>query len=179
MKASIPNIHFPGTLTKLFQFSDIAEEEYSKVSGKINGVNSKLSEQYTNNEIKLDQSLIKSRFDKLKDNLSNYGFYDLPMIKSLTYSKKEELILIMSSKSVDYCIAMFDYLGYIKHLKPQYFESVKELNTEIATWLGSNERTIQGLISILKPNSKEKKNEYKSYLEVENVKNDYNRIKNS
>lgn len=179
LKASIPNIHFPGTLTKLFQFSDIAEEEYSKVSGKINGVNSKLSEQYTNNEIKLDQSLIKSRFDKLKDNLSNYGFYDLPMIKSLTYSKKEELILIMSSKSVDYCIAMFDYLGYIKHLKPQYFESVKELNTEIATWLGSNERTIQGLISILKPNSKEKKNEYKSYLEVENVKNDYNRIKNS
>jgi hypothetical protein len=85
----------------------------------------------------------------------------------------------MSISSVDYCIAMFDYLGYIKHLKPQYFDSVKELNTEIALWLGSNERTIQGQISKLKPTSTDKKNEFKSHLEVENVKNDYNRIKNS
>ena len=141
-------------------------------------VNSSLSDQNSNNEIKLDQSIIKTKYHKLKENMSNYGFNDLPLIKALTYPKKEELIALMSTSSIDYCIAMFDYLGYINYLKTQYFDTTKEMNTEIAVWLGSNERDIQGQISRLKPSSKEKKPDYKSYLEVENVKNDYNRIKN-
>ncbi len=121
----------------------------------------------------------ETKADKLKIVFGKYGFFDLPMVKQLTAENKEKLVELISSNELPYCIAMFDYLGFLKHLEKNHLQTKYKLNKEIGKWLNSDKdgRAVKGNISSLLKNTTENKERYTAHLHKETVQNDYQKLK--
>lgn len=113
----------------------------------------------------------------LKDKLEKYGFFNLPMVKQIPIDKHSSLIDLLTSSKIPYTIAFLDYIGFLKHLEKEHFQTKYKLNLEIAKLLNSNARAIKGNISSLLPNSTEDKNRYTAYRHKEMVEKEYLRLK--
>ena len=110
--------------------------------------------------------------------LGNSGFYELEKVKTLSSHQQNELIKLIVSKNTPYQIAMFNFLGFIKHIKETCKTEI-EKEKKIAHLLRvSNLRLIKGNINVLRMNSKEDSRRYTSIHFSENVKSDYIQIKN-
>lgn len=123
--------------------------------------------------------VIETKKDTLKEQLCNYGFFELEKVKKLSNQGKDSLIEKISVKGLPYAIAMFDYLQFIQLLENNYFDTKYKLYIEVSKWLGSDKegRAIKGNISSLLNNTAENKNRYTAYMHKENVKNDYEQLK--
>jgi hypothetical protein len=133
------------------------------------------------------KSLIKSlppeqketKTDKLKSELSKYGFFELPKVKALSEPKKQSLFELICNNHLPYNIAMFDYLEFLTYLKDEHFKTIEKLNKEVGKWFETdkNGRAVKGNISVLNPVSKEDRTRYTAHIHKEKVKTDYQNLK--
>lgn len=122
---------------------------------------------------------IETKKDKLKSELGKYGFFELSKVKMLSDSGKQSLIELISENGLPYGIAMLDFLGFIRHVKDEYFETSYKLNKEISKWFNSDiqGRAVKGNISSLSDYSNENKTKYTAHIHKESVKMDYKKLK--
>jgi len=132
--------------------------------------------------LKMFESFIGLKSDEyiknpLKENLEKYDFFKLPKVQQISVEKRSRLIDLIHSNKLPYKIALLDYLGFIKHLEKEHFQTKYKLNLELAKWFNTNERAIKGNLSSLLPNSTEDKSRYTSYRHKETAEKDYQSLK--
>ena len=122
---------------------------------------------------------IKTKADILKEQLSQYGFFELEKVKTLSEQSKVSIIEKIAESGLPYAIAMFDYLQFIPYLEKKHFDSKYKLNREVSKWFDSDKegRAVKGNISSLLKNTTENKDRYTAYKHKENVINDYKLLK--
>lgn len=122
---------------------------------------------------------IKTKAEILKEQLSQYGFFELEKVKVLSEQSKFSIIEKISESGLPYAIAMFDYLQFIQYLERKHFDSKYKLNQEVSKWFDSDKegRAVKGNISSLLKNSTENKDRYTAYKHKENVIKDYELLK--
>lgn len=122
---------------------------------------------------------IKTKADILKEQLSQYGFFELEKVKTLSEQSKVSIIEKIAESSLPYAIAMFDYLQFIPYLEKKHFDSKYKLNREVSKWFDSDKegRAVKGNISSLLKNTTENKDRYTAYKHKENVIKDYELLK--
>jgi len=120
-----------------------------------------------------------SKTDNLKAELGKYGFLELPKVKQLTVSNQQSLVELINAKGLPYSIAMFEYLGFLKHIEKEHFRTKYQLNKEVAKWFNSDKegRAVKGNISSLSDYSAENKSKYTAHVHKETVKIDYQKLK--
>lgn len=122
---------------------------------------------------------IKTKADILKEQLSQYGFFELEKVKTLSEQSKVSIIEKIAESGLPYAIAMFDYLQFIPYLEKKHFDSKYKLNREVSKWFDSDKegRAVRGNISSLLKNTTENKDRYTAYKHKENVIKDYELLK--
>ena len=122
---------------------------------------------------------IKTKADILKEQLSQYGFFELEKVKTLSEQSKVSIIEKIADSGLPYAIAMFDYLEFIPYLEKKHFDSKYKLNREVSKWFDSDKegRAVKGNISSLLKNTTENKDRYTAYKHKENVIKDYELLK--
>lgn len=122
---------------------------------------------------------IKTKAEILKEQLSQYGFFELEKVKALSEQKKDLLVEKIAESGLPYAIAMFDYLQFIQYLEKKHFDSKYKLNREVSKWFDSDKegRAVKGNISSLLKNTTENKDRYTAYKHKENVIKDYELLK--
>ena len=122
---------------------------------------------------------IKTKADILKERLSQYGFFELEKVKTLSEQSKVSIIEKIAESGLPYAIAMFDYLQFIPYLEKKHFDSKYKLNREVSKWFDSDKegRAVKGNISSLLKNTTENKDRYTAYKHKENVIKDYELLK--
>ncbi len=121
----------------------------------------------------------QTKTDKLKAELGKYGFFELLKVKQLSEPNKQSLVEMISTNGLPYSIAMFEYLGFLKHIENEHFKTKYKLNKEVAKWFNSDKegRAVKGNISSLSEYSKEDKSKYTAHTHKETVKTDYQKLK--
>lgn len=160
-------------------------KEYGYYSGIVNKVEEqvkkypKLFATFEKCEHNLAPQQSETKTDKLKAELSKYGFFELPKVKLLTEPNKQSLIELISANGLPYSIAMFDFLGFLKHIESEHFNTKYKLNREVAKWFDSDKegRAVKGNISSLVEYSKADKRRYTAHTHKAAVKTDYNTLK--
>ena len=102
----------------------------------------------------------ETKTDKLKAELGKYGFFELPKVKQLSEPNKQNLVELISTNDLPYSIAMFEYLGFLKHLRAEHFTTDYKLFKAVARWFGITERAVKGNIYVLNEHSKENRTRY-------------------
>ena len=118
-----------------------------------------------------------TKSEELKVNLIKYGFFELPKVKVLSPKNQSKLFEKLNTNVSPYIIAMFDYLGFLKHLTMEYSMTKAKINDTIGKMLDIDPRTVKGNINVLTDYSEEKKVRYTSHKHKETVINDYNLLK--
>lgn len=132
------------------------------------------------NEIQaLPPQPIKTKANILKEQLSQYGFFELEKVKTLSEQSKVSIIEKIAESGLPYAIAMFDYLQFIPYLEKKHFDSKYKLNRAVSKWFDSDKegRAVKGNISSLLKNTTENKDRYTAYKHKENVIKDYELLK--
>lgn len=121
----------------------------------------------------------KTKADILKEKLSQYGFFELEKVKTLSEQSRVSIIEKIAESGLPYAIAMFDYLQFIPYLEKKHFDSKYKLNREVSKWFDSDKegRAVKGNISSLLKNTTENKDRYTAYKHKENVIKDYELLK--
>ncbi len=121
----------------------------------------------------------KTKADILKEQLSQYGFFELEKVKTLSEQSKVSIIEKIAESGLPYAIAMFDYLQFIPYLEKKHFDSKYKLNRAVSKWFDSDKegRAVKGNISSLLKNTTENKDRYTAYKHKENVIKDYELLK--
>lgn len=115
----------------------------------------------------------------MKEQLSQYGFFELEKVKTLSEQSKVSIIEKIAESGLPYAIAMFDYLEFIPYLEKKHFDRKYKLNKEVSKWFDSDQegRAVKGNINSLLKNSTENKDRYTAYKHKENVIKDYKLLK--
>jgi hypothetical protein len=119
----------------------------------------------------------ETKTDKLKAELGKYGFFELTKVKQLSEPNKQSLIELISTNDLPYSIAMFEYLGFLKHLKTEHFTTDYKLFKAVANWFGIAERAVKGNIYVLNEHSKENRTRYTADQQKRTVQKDYEKLK--
>ena len=119
----------------------------------------------------------ETKTDKLKFDLGNFGFFELPKVKQLSEPNKQKLIELINKNDIPYIIAMFEYLGFLKYLKAEHFFTNDKLFKGVSKWLGFNERTIKGNYYVLNEFSKENRTRFTANQQKQTVQNNYEALK--
>ena len=119
----------------------------------------------------------ETKMDKLKAELGKYGFFELPKVKQLSEPNKQNLVELISTNDLPYSIAMFEYLGFLKHLRAEHFTTDYKLFKAVARWFGITERAVKGNIYVLNEHSKENRTRYTADQQKQTVQKDYEKLK--
>ena len=166
---------FDGEITTEEEYENIIKRDefwfYKEYSTYLKNKLSKLN--------KLPPQPIKTKADILKEQLSQYGFFELEKVKTLSEQSKVSIIEKIAESGLPYAIAMFDYLQFIPYLEKKHFDSKYKLNREVSKWFDSDKegRAVKGNISSLLKNTTENKDRYTAYKHKENVIKDYELLK--
>ena len=100
-------------------------------------------------------------------------------VKKLSEPNKQSLVELISTNGLPYSIAMFDFLGFLKHIESEHFKTKYKLNKEVTKWFNSDKdgRAVKGNISSLSDYSTENKSKYTAHTHKETVKKDYQKLK--
>lgn len=162
-----------------------AVKEFGYYSGIVNKVEEQVKKYprlfatFDKCEHNLPPQQTETKIDKLKAVLGNYGFFELSKVKQLSEPNKQSLIELISTNGLPYSIAMFDFLGFLKHIESEHFRTKDKLNKEVAKWFNSDKegRAVKGNISSLSDYSKENKSKYTAHTHKETVIIDYQNLK--
>lgn len=156
---------------------DIAEIEKSLVEYKRHQFGNHDSDQSPRTEAPFISE--ESKTEKLREVLSPFGFFELPLVRVLKQDSQEKLLELISSQSLPYKIALIDYLGFIEHLKKNHYPIFYELSNKISSWFDSDKdgRSVRGNFYSLIPNSTENKKRYTAHIHKQIVQKDYEALK--
>lgn len=113
---------------------------------------------------------------KLKSDLTEYGFYDLTMVKNLFESQRKSLFELIFNNKTPYKIALFDYLEFLKPLKAR-FKTDAAMFKEIAGWFDENVTTIKKNIYAIRGGYSIDQSRYTAAQYSEIVEKDYKELK--
>lgn len=161
-----------------------AVKEFGYYSGIVNKVEEQVKKYprlfatFDKCEHNLPPQQTETKTDKLKEVLGKYGFFELPKVKQLSEPNKQSLVELISTNGLPYSIAMFEYLGFLKHIENKHFRTKYQLNKEVANWFNSDKegRAVKGNISSLSEYSTENKSKYTAHTHKETVKTDYQKL---
>jgi len=122
---------------------------------------------------------IQTKADRLREQLAEHGFFDMPALAAISDEGMAALIEKMSRKhSLPYSIAMFDHIGFIEHLRKNFCKSEGMLHRVIAAWFSkdSTGRSVKGNLSSLVTSSSERIR-YTAYQHKEIVLTDIQALK--
>lgn len=119
----------------------------------------------------------ETKTDKLKEEMGKYGFFELSKVKQLSEPNKQSLIELISTNDLPYSIAMFEYLGFLKHLKAEHYTTDYKLFIAVAKWFDVAERAVKGNIYVLNEHSKENRTRYTADQQKQTVQKDYENLK--
>lgn len=155
-------LSFVFRIFKVKEVSGILKDELNELEGSI----LKSSNNSLINEKQKDKEL------KLKNDLNNYGFFQLEKVKEI--QNLEKLVELISNNDTPYKIALFDHLGFLEHLRIIYAKKcqVGDRNLIVSKMLGVNEHTVKNNINNLdRPHKR-----YTSFLHKKAVMNDCKRL---
>jgi hypothetical protein len=171
------------------QYPEYFTHKIVKNYGFYSGIVNKLEEQIMAHPIlfasldkcehKLTSKQNETKTEKIITELTKYGFFELDKVRCLSEPNKQILCESIITKGLPYSIALFEFLGFIKQLEKEHFNTKDKLNKEVSKWLNSdrNGRSVKGNISSLSENTTENKSKYTAHLHKENVKIDYKKLK--
>lgn len=117
-----------------------------------------------------EPTLVKTFVNTVKD----FGFFELPKVKSLKDNEKRKLLKMMLSNRIPYYIAMIDFLGYFTHLRQEYGMSKTKIFRHLSVAFNNeSENSIKANYYALQKESTVDRNKYTSYKHTEDVKNYY------
>jgi hypothetical protein len=119
----------------------------------------------------------ETKTDKLKAELVKFGFFELQKVKQLSEPNQQNLFEQISTNDLPFVIAMFEYLGFIKHLKKEHFKTDYKLFKEVASWFKIDERAVKGNIYVLNEASKENRTRYTAHQQKQTVQKNYDLLK--
>lgn len=122
------------------------------------------------------ESVNPTKSEKLKTRLSEYGFFELDVIKKLNKSQIDTLISKLAENDLPYQIAMLYYLDFIRYIWKNHGKLVEDKYKILSYILETGERTTKGNILVLNKNSKEDKTRYTSWNLLEETKADFFKI---
>lgn len=162
------------------ELKEIIKETESK-SRKINKaiLDFEITKQSINSDPVIDGSPLPSKYDLLREELIKYGFFELQTVAVLKPDNQTTLVKSISKNYLPYSIAMFDHLGFINHLKENYFPIGRKLNMAISGMFNSDKdgRSVRGYINSLHETPTMKEGRYKAFLQKEKVQKDYQNLK--
>jgi len=120
---------------------------------------------------------IETKTERIKAELGKYGFFELPKVEQLSESNKQNLVELISANNLPYAIAMIEFLGFLKHLKAEYFKSGYELIKAVANCVEGAERAVKGNIAVLNEISRENRSRYTAHQQKQKVQKDYEALK--
>ena len=119
-----------------------------------------------------------SKYESLKTNLYNNGFYELTKVKSLSHDGQSKLIDLLVLNDTPYNVAMFDFLGFFKQLTNENRFTNTKIHSIVSSWFDTTPQTIKCNMLVLNERSElRKNNRYTSHLHKEKVKTDYYSLK--
>lgn len=130
-----------------------------------------------NQEIIFDIPKKDTKYETLKSNLYNNGFFELKKVKSLSHDGQSKLIELLILNDIPYRIALFDFLGFLKYLVNEKLLTNTAIHKKISALFECSSDTIKGNMLALNEHSKIDKDRYTSHLHKEKVKTDYNSLK--
>lgn len=141
--------------------------------------------EYRESQLRQYENLISTPVTKAQQlgrDITPYGFFDLPKTRTIVSDdSKIKLLELIANKGIPYAVAMFDYLGFIRHLTDNYpeFKTQEKLCKEISKWLWSDltGRTVKGNILTLNERTDENKERYTAHKHKETVVKDYEALK--
>lgn len=114
----------------------------------------------------------------LKSNLYENGFFEVTKVKSLSHDGQSKLIDLLVLNDTPYIVAMFDFLGFFRHLTNEQGYTNTKIHSKVGSWLDTNAQTIKCNMLVLNDKSAlREKNRYTSHLHKEKVKIDYHSLK--
>ena len=113
----------------------------------------------------------------LFDGLSELDFWNLPKTKSLSRDKKLEIIDLFVLNGIPYTVAMFEYIGFFKHLTNEHGFTNSKIHSKMGSLLETSVQAIKGNMLSLNDYSKIDKTRYTAHLHKEIVKTDYYSLK--
>jgi len=119
----------------------------------------------------------ETKTDRLKAELGKHGFFELPKVQQLLEPKKQSLVELISANDLPYSIAMFEYLGFMKHLQAEYYTANSKLFKEVAKWFSVTDRAVKGNFLVLNEHSKEDRRRYTAHQKKEITQKDYEKLK--
>lgn len=120
----------------------------------------------------------QNKSEVLKSNLFDNGFFELQKVKVLTHDRQSKLIDLLLFNDTPYMVAMFDFLGFIKHLTNEFGYTNTKIHSKLSSWFNVDEQTIKCNMLVLNEKSKlRENNRYTAHLHKEKVKTDYNSLK--
>lgn len=119
---------------------------------------------------------IKTKSERIKDELHRYGFFELSKVKSLSEPNEQSLVELISTRHLPFSIAMLHYLDFLKHLKRQYLETDDKLYNLVATWFNVDPRAVKGNCLVLNEYSTENRKRYTADKQKENVQKEYEKL---
>jgi hypothetical protein len=162
-----------------------AVKEFGYYSGIVNKVEEQVKKYprqfaaFDKCEHNLPLQQTETKTERIKAELAKYGFFGLPKVKQLSEPNKQNLVELISANGLPYSIAMFDFLGFLRHIETEHFKTKFKLNKEVAKWFNSDKegRHVKGNISVLSDFSRENKDKYTAHLHKEKVNTDYQNLK--
>jgi hypothetical protein len=119
----------------------------------------------------------QTKTDKLKAELGKYGFFELSKVKQLSEPNKQSLVELININGLPYGIAMFEYLGFIKHLKAEHFAADYKLFKAVAKCFNVTDRAVKGNFYVLNKFSKENRTRYTADKQWQTVQKNYEALK--
>jgi hypothetical protein len=101
----------------------------------------------------------------------------LPKVKQLSEPNKQKLIELISTNNLPYSIAMFEYLGFLEHLRSKYLKIDTALFKVVSNWFDVTFRAVKGNIYVLNEFSKEDRRRYTADKQKQTVQKDYEKLK--
>ena len=183
-----PNsINYNGTHTYYQNYADIALKYYSTNYQLFIEATKTAFSFFENKNIKSDNQLNVSiseptesinKFDLLKSNLYNNGFFELSKVKSLSHDGQSKIIELLTLNETPYNVAMFEFLGYFKYLTNELGYTNTKIHTKLSAFFNVDEQTFKCNMLVLNEKSKLRENiRYTAHLHKEKVKTDYNSLK--
>lgn len=118
-----------------------------------------------------------NKFETLKSSLFDNGFFELSKVKSLSHDDQSKLIDLLVLNDTPYNIAMFEYVGFFRHLESEKKLTKTDIFKKLAAFFECSKDCIKGNYYALDEHSKYDKSRYTSHLHKEKVKTDYYSLK--
>ena len=124
-----------------------------------------------NREIK-DFEIEKTKSEIILEKLNNYGFSELEMVSNINITSLIEHIFIETD--APYQLAYLWHLGFVKHLRNNYFiSSWEKLYDKLAIISDIKPRRVKGNILGLKSEKSKDRKNYEAYKHIENIQKHY------